>query len=584
MPNTTIPVPADTKERFEIVAACPECGGANAWRLLQVLRRCGYCGSALWWPREPGRPGFLVAEDATSSPEAVLDVLQTLDALRERSRRASMLPDRGGPNGDIDIDRSEDSSLPGLNEIKAERRHLFGLDADLKVLAPYVLVSVTLAFHALGRSRGGDRKEFRNLFFVAEDLAPAYPAPWDFRDRGLWVARQRLRPFAAEDLAVRPIPMRDVAVDLERVTRRWRGQRLLIEPDLDPIVFESNLAATNRWWVYRPFHYVRARTPMRDGWFLVDGQFANVAGYPEADEVRRASARDWKPLDNREVRAASPRAIGFRCPECGEDVALVERGELQICSNCGRLLEPTPAGLTTRPYAIVDRESLPWWRDRGRCDIAWLPFFKVVMSAARSETRTPDFAAWLRDAMPLAGPTARLLPADWPESWIPAFDVLTVGRYDAWAFEWAEALTRIRPECGERRFFVEETVPKTNRVLSPAVRWETVRPLLPRLLPELLPKPIQARLNPMILKKLAVATFDVTKVVLVFVPAPVTTEGERRVLGPSSSVGWIPLRDGRWPPDLERDVRRAMERGKRMEAPRNGGGVFHPWIERRSSS
>lgn len=75
----------------------------------------------------------------------------------------------------------------------------------------------------------------------------------------------------------------------------------------------------------------------------------------------------------------------------------------------------------------------------------------------------------------------------------------------------------------------------------------------------------------MILKKIFAGTFDVSKVSLVFVPAPVTTDGDRRVLGPSSSVGWVPLRDGKWPPDLKRDVRRAIERGKQLEEPEDDG-------------
>ena len=565
MSSVTKPTPSETIERLDIMAACPECGGGNAWGLLQTLQRCNYCGSALWWPRDPSRQGFLVTEDATERPEALLDVLQTLDAIRERSRIAGSRAGRERVNGEIPMDRSDDPSLPDVNEIKAERRHLFAVEADYKVLAPYVLVSSTLAFHALGRSRDGDLKEFRNLFFLLEEIAPCYVAPWDFRDRGLWVAKQRLRPFAPADLAFHPIPRDDQAAQLEHLVARWRGQRLLIEPDLDPITFDSSLLALSRWWVFRPFHYVRARTPMRDGWFLVDGQFANVAGYPDDDEVLRATARHWKPLDTQEIRAAAPRAIGFRCPECGEDVPLVERTELQLCSNCGRLLKPSPSGLTARPYAIVDRASIPWWPANGSPDVAWLPFFKVEMSVMRAGTRLPDFAALLRDALPIAGPQARLLPAEWPESWIPAFEALTVDRYDAWAFECAEALTRARPELHERRFFLEEPVEEANRVVPAAVRWETVRPLLPRLLLELLPKPIQARLNPTILKTILAITFEVSNVSLAFVPAPVTTDGERRVLGPSSSVGWLPLRDGKWPPDLQRDVRRALERGKRME-------------------
>jgi hypothetical protein len=576
--------PAATTEGLEIVAACPECGGGNAWRLLQTLRRCDYCGSALWWPREAGRPGFLVAEDTADRPEALLDVLQTLDALRERSRIASLRQDRGDASREILIDRSDDPTLPGVNEIKAARRHLFALEEDHKVLAPYLLASVTLAFHALGRSRSEQRKEYRNLFFVAEEIAPAYPEPWDFRDRGLWVARQRFRPLVAEDLAARPILMRDLTADPERLARRWRGQQLLIQPDLDPISLDCDVVAPGQWWVFRPFHYARAKTPMGDGWFLVDGQFGNVAGYPEAEEIRRVTAHGWKPLAVEDVRAAAPRAIGFRCPECGQDVNLSERGELQLCANCGRLLEPSPDGLKTRPYSVVDHASLPWWPREARPEVAWLPFFRVETSVTRSGKRLADYAALLREVLPLSGPLAPRLPEGWPESWIPACDALTASRYDAWAFDWAQALTATRPTCWDRRLFVEEPVAEADRVLLPAVLWEAVEPLLPRLLPELLPKHVQTRLNPVILKNLFQATLGVTRVGLVFVPAPIVTDGERRVTGPTSSVGWIPLRDGKWPPDLERNVRRAMERGKRMESSREAESLFHAWVEKGSRS
>jgi hypothetical protein len=572
MASTFTPKPHETTEGLDIVAACPKCGGGNAWRLLQSLRLCGYCGSALWWPRDPARPGFLAAEDATERPEALLDVLRELDAMRERSRIIGIRAEGERANGGSPIDRSDDPTVPSVDEIKAERRHLFALDADYKVLAPYVLVSSTLAFHALGRSLRGDRKEFRNLFFQLEEIAPAYQPPWNFRDRGLWVAKQRLRPLADADFAFRPIPRLDHAAQLERLTERWRGQRLLIQPDLEPITFDTSLIAPTRWWVFRPFHYVRARTPMRDGWFLVDGQFAKVAGYPDDEEVRRATAKGWKPLDAREVRSAAPRAIGFRCPECGVDVPLVERTELQLCSNCGRLLAPSPSGLKTRPYEIVDRASIPWWPVSESADVAWLPFFRVEIAVTLAGRRLPDFATLLRETLSVAGRAARLMPAAWPECWIPAFEALSVGRYDAFAFEWAEALTRTPPERRERRFHLEETVDRAKRVVPVAVSWETVRPLLPRLLLELLPKPIQARLNPVLLKKLFASTIDVSKVSLAFVPAPVTRDGERRVLGPVSSVGWIPLRDGKWPPDLRRDVRRALERGKNLQEPQDVDG------------
>jgi hypothetical protein len=585
MPIATSPARTEPADRLEVAAACPECGGVNSWRLLQTLRRCDYCGSALWWPREEGRPGFLAAEDSADRPAALLDVLQTLDALRERSRIASLRPDRGARGSEIFVSCDDDTTLPGLNELKESRRHLFALQEDHKVLAPYLLASATIVIHALGRSRSVERKEYRSLFFLAEEIVPAYPAPWDFRDRGLWVARQRFRPLTEDDLAARPIRMRDATVDVERLARRWRGQRLLVEPDLEPIAIESDVTAPSPWWVYRPFHFVRARTPMGDGWFLVDGQFANVAGYPGDEEVRRVAARDWAPLDAKEIRTTAVRAIGFRCPECGQDVGLNERGELQLCSNCGRLLEPSPGGLKTRTYAVVDRSSIPWWPDRGRPDVAWLPFFEVRLSVSHGGKRLPDYAALLRDLLSTAGQRAAPVPAELPVFFVPAFDALSASRYDAWAFEWAEALTRARPDCREQRFFVEQPVAKSNRVVPPTMKWEDVRPFLPRLLPALLPKPLQTRLNPVILKRLRSVSAEASSARLVFVPAPVTTEGERRVLGPASSVGWIPLRDGCWPPDLERSVRRAMERGKRMESAPGEGALpgVRDWKARFSS-
>ena len=119
MPSTFIPTSPETAEGLDIVAACPECGGGNPWRLLQTLRLCGYCGSALWWPREPGRPGFLVAEDATERPEALLDVLQTLDAMRERSRLVGLRADRDRANGQLPIDRSDDPTVPSVDDLSS---------------------------------------------------------------------------------------------------------------------------------------------------------------------------------------------------------------------------------------------------------------------------------------------------------------------------------------------------------------------------------------------------------------------------------------------------------------------------------
>ena len=128
------------------------------------------------------------------------------------------------------------------------------------------------------------------------------------------------------------------------------------------------------------------------------------------------------------------------------------------------------------------------------------------------------------------------------ESWIPAFEALTVARYDAWAFEWAAALTRLRPERCERRFFLEESVDKANRVVPCAIAWEAIRPLFPRLLLELLPKPVRRVSTRSSSRRSSRRRSTCPTVGLVFVPAPVMKDGERRVarsivfrgLGPSA--------------------------------------------------
>ena len=123
------------------------------------------------------------------------------------------------------VDLSDDPSLPDVREIMAERAHRFELLEDHRVLAPYALASITLVFHVLGRTRASERKEHRSLFFTADEIVSAAPPPWDFRDRGLWISRQRFRPLAESDVAEGPMAMRDMTADLDAMTRRYRSRR-----------------------------------------------------------------------------------------------------------------------------------------------------------------------------------------------------------------------------------------------------------------------------------------------------------------------------------------------------------------------
>ncbi len=553
---------------LEILSPCPHCGGANTWRLLQTLLRCSYCDSALWWPRRADRSGLLVAEDAIEGPEGLLDVLATLDAMRERARIAGLRSP--GPDDDLALrpDAQDDPTLPPLHEIKAQRRHLFALHEHRSLLVPYLLTASTLVFHALGRSREAGRKEHRSLFFTAEEIVPAYPEPWDFRDRGLWVARQRFRPLDDAALSRGPMRMRETGSDPDEALRPWRNRRQVLEPDMDPIHFLAEAFESDRFWVFRPFHLVRATSPLEAEWLLLDGQFATVAGRPDPEEVRRILAGSWETLPASEARAAAPLAIPFRCPECGQDVPLDEAGTWQLCRGCGRVLEPGRLGLEVVPQRTIDRRQIPWWPRPAPSATAWLPFWRFRGRFRLGGESFDDLSALSRALVPAAGAVPVTFPPSCGAWLLPAFDVLTAQGHDAWAFEIAAELTALRPEPQDARLGLDQPVGPKDTVLPPAHRAGAFARSMPRLVLTLLPPAIQARLNPVALRKLDGARFETTGVDLVFVPAPVVEGRESRVLGPRRSVLWERLRDRSWPPDACRTVRRWLQKAKGEEASR----------------
>jgi hypothetical protein len=548
----------ENEGQLEVEASCPHCGGKIRWHLLQRLNTCEYCDSVLYWPEPASGRGYLMAQDAIHSQEDLLDILGTYDAFREQARIKGVAEDRRRRNGLLSQLDVEEPNAPAIATIKERRKHLFRLRGYTRVHAPYVLVSVTLGFHALGRVQPADRKVFRNVFFVAEDLFPAYPQGWNFRDEGLWAAQQRFKPLSAGDLEhhklIRP---REVEVDLAQATRRWRSQRQLLASEMEPISFESDIVSSRSWLVYRPYYYVSADTPQGNEWFLLDGQFRTVAGYPTAEEVERAQGGRWDVLDAGSVEPPSIRVLPFRCPECGADAKPGPRTHWILCSNCGRVLESSAEGLEERPYTSLEMPSPPEFMKA--TGTAWIPFWRLEGAFELEGKRFEDVSSLLGAVLPQP---VRAAPYTTGKAlYVPAYGPLTYAGYDEWAFGTAAALSASAAQPRELRFLLEQPVGQADGVLLPREGPDKLAALIPGLFPGLLPEAVQRRLNPLLLKRLTAATFTPASVGLVFAPFPLTERQGTEVVGPAGAVGWPPLRDGTYPPALFRSTRRWMAKG-----------------------
>ena len=538
----------------EVWAPCPNCGGQNRWGLLQRLNVCSYCDSRLLWPEPEGERRFLLAEDGIRSRDDLLDVLQTYDAVREQARLAGIAQQQSRRNDAPSLlTEMQEANLPALAEIKAKRRGLFALRGYTRIYVPYLMVSVTLGFHVLGRVPPADRKVFRSLFYVADDLLPAYGGDWNFRDAGLWVSHLRFRPLSGDDLAKHRF-MRPQAADADpgRVAKRWLRQGRLLEPDLAPIFFDSEVFASHSWWVYRPYYYVQASTPEGLGWFLLDGQFRTLAGYPKAEEVERAAAKDWPVMGPDDVRPPAIRVVPFRCPECGWDVSPQGGTEHQICGNCGRMLRASPDGLQVVPYRTVGQG---WFGgapgEEGR---AWLPFWRLEGTFTLEGKRYSTPVEWLGAVL---GEGAA--PAGLPGAFcVPAFDTLAYQGYGGWSLSAAAGLAAPAAEAEEARLVLEVALGEKDRVLPPALEPTGWVPLAPRLLAEFLPNQAQVRLNPMVLRLLMTTEFALGSAELIYAPFPLGDAGGPVVTGPGGAVGWPPLMNNAFPPGLYRSVKRWM--------------------------
>ena len=533
----------------EVEIACPHCGGSTAWKLLQTLNQCAFCGSILSWPYREGTPDYLVAESMIRNESDLVEVLAMYDAMREASRRRANANQHRDSDPDISFDLGAGFTDTEIYEIKRQRLPKFRLLKWFCVYAPFQLISSLLAFHVLGRL-SGDQKVARCIFFHSEAILQGYKKEWNFRDRGLQLSKQRLTPLAPATWKEPFLATGAPAKEIDNLVRQWTSDRKLLESEIQPITFEAKALTARRWWVYRPYYFVNAQTPDGFNWYLLDGQFQTIAGMPDALEVSKVANKNWEKLDLSEVRGFEIKIVPFRCPNCGWDIKL-QQAEYQLCANCTRLLEVTEDGLVVQPYGIFSREDLSWWPRAHNGPVAWLPFWRIHPSILFEKKKHDDFADLLSSLIP-----GVKVPQQLKYFHIPAFDSWAVARYDQWSFQFGGSLSEA--SGAPQNVVLHDLVRPEDSIIPITVSKELVTTIFPEIMPTFLSSAVQARLNTILLKRLNDAAVMVSEQHLVYAPAPVLewTGSDPRVQGPKSTIDWVPLKEGNWPPMLQRTVRR----------------------------
>ena len=551
------PASEDFQEQVDV--PCPHCGGITSWKLLQTLNRCEYCDSVLYWPYPQDEPEYFVAESGIHSTEDLIDILATYDAMRQASLQRGQF--KSSNDYDRFVDLGSGFSDTEAYRIKEQRKHLFRIQESHSLHVPYLLVSTTIVFHVLGRVNKGSRKVFQSLFFTSEDILPAYAPPWDFRDKGLQLSKQRLRLFSPEMQTNSHFlaPAR-ISVAKEDLVRQWRMQRKLIAGEIDPICFDASAVDLRRWLVFRPYYYVQAQTPEGLKWFILDGQFGTIAGNPKTPEVEAVRRRNWHKLDVGKIHPLQVHVIPFRCLNCGWDVELNPRSNYQICKNCTRILEIGKEGLHACSYRCISSIS---WRSASDSKSVWLPYWYCRLKMKQSGKWYEDLSLFMKEFLPQFS-SALEEPCD--SFYIPAFDSWTIDRYDRWAFAVGTHLSRqgTKPDSGEPLY---SSMKKQDSIVQPSVSQDLIPGLFPRILPLFLPSSVQFRLSTMIINRLAQTEVKVMDLSLVYVPVPLSEarQGEARLTGPTDTIEWLPLKTGQYPPALHRSVRRWMAMNSKDE-------------------
>lgn len=407
------PTPEDTRaSRLYILLACPHCGAPFVADDEQVSFACAHCGSLLLL-RAPERDEVYYADGQVPDGEAVFELVV---AYRVRAHRAEVLHRFRDSEGNAPPELLIEMQLRAFEENLRKTARLLEVH---RLLVPYWHVAGTLVQGILGR-RGDGPKMVRLRAFAVEHTVPGYDSgAASLRDRGLRLAAAHVRPLTIRAVeALRPFLPSVAANDQAyREIERWTGRDL--DPGTEATAKHGQFLFARRLLVYRPYWLARVVTDEGEGWVLVDGSFATLAGYPSETEARGLlGLATTDPLGSEEPSYRHVLVIPSRCPDCGFEGRFDPHAHVSVCTNCHRALAPGPNGVSLVSYDHVegdlDADYLPFWRYA----------FEVAMAQAPPAASLEDYQ---RALFPEPPPGSR--PSG-SHVFIPAFRLLGTGLGD----------------------------------------------------------------------------------------------------------------------------------------------------------
>lgn len=473
---------------LSIALSCPKCGAPEAIDDETVSLHCDHCGSLLV-VAAPDRTEVYLAEGVVQDPA---ELLETLVEYRVRAHRAEVIhrhKDKdGNPPPEIFI-------AAQLARFEAKLRERARLVEAHRLFVPYWHVSGKIVQAQLAR-RGDGPKLTRVRAFGVEHTVPGYDAARaNLRDKGLRLARSRVRPLLAADVASLKAFLKDapLAESSWREIDRYRTRDL--EAGLDPVAKHGGFLFQHRVLVYRPYWIALMEADKGPEWVLFDGGFRTVAGYPDAAEARalRMQARH-DPLGAGEAAYRRIVVAASRCPDCGHEQQFDPRDHVAVCPNCHLALEPRTGGVGVVGYDHVAAGG------SASLDAAYVPAWSFPFEL-RVGTAKPiaDLAAWAQAVVPGGLPPAAAIAGD--RLWVPALRLLGTEPGDEAFKSMVEWLHREPPAVAPGK------VPLGGRprFVGAALSEEEARPLAPFVLLAACGKAAAARLNAMGLKR---ALFD----------------------------------------------------------------------------
>jgi len=350
---------------FSIVLDCPKCGASYGIDDETVSLECEYCGSLLI-VSAPERDEIYLENGRIEHAEELLEII--ID-YRVSAHRAEVLSRY--------VDRDENPPPEWLvqKQVEAFRRKLLQTSRLLEARCfqvPYWQITGKIVQMALGRIDSGP-KQVRVRAFAVEHTVPGYDVgEANLRDRGLRLARARVRPLTLKAVASLEsfLPWVPVAERSYRELEKWLRRELV--PGHEAVVKQGEFLFGRRVLVYRPYWLASVIVDRGPEWVLVDGPFRTIAGYPARDEAQqllRQAAAD--PLHSGEESFRQVHVVPARCPDCGFEQHLDRRFCVTLCPNCHLGLEPTPGGIrlvsydhASSPAAAERAHHLPFWRYR----------------------------------------------------------------------------------------------------------------------------------------------------------------------------------------------------------------------------